>query len=241
MDVVACMNLGRVYDPIADSYLPGSCEDVLTDTPSATTGEYMINGIKTTCYFVDEEAWTLVMKIPSNQSDGKFYYDSSYWWAGVSINAAATDLMSDVELVHPFYSSMPIKGIRLAMGNLSRYHNHSIQRPSAQNLMIGPEVYVDDKYTRQDFLNFMNPNQRNLWSQQPNCNERAFHIRDVGGVYCRYGMSLNNENNCGSSDSAIGFGCKQATRPSFGAGGMEVHNSFWAGRSHYLQGWIFVR
>eukprot|EP00730_Choanoeca_flexa_P001973 TRINITY_DN10864_c0_g1_i1.p1 TRINITY_DN10864_c0_g1~~TRINITY_DN10864_c0_g1_i1.p1 ORF type:complete len:577 (+),score=136.93 TRINITY_DN10864_c0_g1_i1:1748-3478(+) len=237
-----CLNTGRKYDAANNKCYPTSCEEVLAADAAAATGEYMINGIKTTCYFVGGEAWTLVMKIPSDQSNGNFFYDSAYWWDSMSVNADKTDLMSDVELVHPFYHSMPIQGIRLAMGNLTRYHNHSISRSSAQALFTGDEILVN-YYSRQDFLDLMPVDKRNRWNGQDNCNERAFQIRDESGVFCRYGIAMNNEDECRTSDSSLGFGCKQISRStkSYGAGGMEVFNSFWTGRNIFLQGWIFVR
>eukprot|EP00730_Choanoeca_flexa_P001974 TRINITY_DN10864_c0_g1_i10.p4 TRINITY_DN10864_c0_g1~~TRINITY_DN10864_c0_g1_i10.p4 ORF type:complete len:192 (+),score=32.26 TRINITY_DN10864_c0_g1_i10:840-1415(+) len=180
----------------------------------------------------------LVMKISSNVSENRaFGYDSAYWWDSMSVDADKTDLLSDVELVHPFYHSMPVKAVRFALGSLDRYHNHSTEACNLQALLTGNEVHVDNAYSRQDFLDLMPVDKRNRWDGQPNCNERAFQIQDGSGVFCRYGIAMNNENECWTSDSSLGFGCKQTSRAGkeYGAGGMEVFNAFWEGRNIYLR------
>lgn len=94
-------------------------------------------------------------------------------------------LTADTNMIHPFYSSYGIKAIRLSMDLIDNAHEHDIVRTSAQALLTGDEVMVSADFSRQDFLNYFPTNLRNKWDGQPNCNERAFHIRDLTGVHCR--------------------------------------------------------
>ena len=58
------------------------------------------------------------------------------------------------------------------------------------------------------------------------------------GTNCRYGITMNNENECLSNDSSIGFGChSNITMPTATQVLVEVVGI----GSHPHRGWIFVR
>eukprot|EP00045_Choanoeca_perplexa_P013105 m.146372 g.146372 ORF g.146372 m.146372 type:complete len:614 (+) comp16239_c0_seq1:1326-3167(+) len=216
-----------------------SCQAILDADASAASGTYNIQGMPTGCYMKDGKGWMLIMKIPSsNQAD--FFYDSDYWWNNTVVNADDTDLLANKAMVHPFYHRLAITSIRISLGNIDAAHEHNLPAlQTAQALFTGPEILISN-YDRQDFIDFF-PTDR--WTNQLNCNERAFQIRDESGVFCRYGIAMNNENECRTSDSSIGIGCKQTSRStkSYGAGAMEVFGNKWAGVNIFLQGWVMAR
>ena len=159
----------------------------------------------------DGKGWMLVMKIPSTNQD-KFFCkdspslvclprppsqqaaapslmllplcvdDSDYWWNNTVVNADDTDLLANKPMIHPFYHSLAVTSIRIAMGSIEKAHEHRLLAlGSAQALFTGPEILITN-YERKDFTDFF-PADR--WVGQDNCNERAFQIRDQSGVFCR--------------------------------------------------------
>jgi hypothetical protein len=73
------------------------------------------------------------------------------------------------------------------------------------------------------------------FSTQPNCNQAGTNKNYSYGA--RIGISMNNEGDCGSNDSFIGFGTKSTT---YGIGSAD-----WNGgsivNSGYQIGWIWVK
>eukprot|EP00050_Salpingoeca_kvevrii_P011236 m.13794 g.13794 ORF g.13794 m.13794 type:complete len:136 (-) comp3325_c0_seq1:2359-2766(-) len=80
---------------------------------------------------------------------------------------------------------------------------------------------------RDSFLSVMNAAgiNRDNWDNQPHCNIRAFNlVHCCDNTNCRYGISMNNENECNSNDAAIGLGCYTNNKSSgrqIGAGGFR--------------------
>jgi hypothetical protein len=77
------------------------------------------------------------------------------------------------------------------------------------------------------------------WDAQPNCNEDR--INSVwGGQFAasaRIGISMNNEGDCNTNDSCIGFGLVRTGVTGFGAGGIA-----WPQNDRYTcYGWLWVR
>jgi hypothetical protein len=55
---------------------------------------------------------------------------------------------------------------------------------------------------------------------------------------CRFGLSMNNENDCGSPDASIGFGCYRGfDGVSVGAGSFAYAPS----AAYPRRGWIYIR
>ena len=102
--------------------------------------------------------------------------------------------------------------------------------------------YKRSKFSRNNFISLVAPySGGNQWNNQPNCNRRGFNLNEGDGQHrCRWGISMNNENNCGSNDASIGFGCFSnsncCSQRRFGAGG-----SRWSGdRRFATAGWILI-
>eukprot|EP00730_Choanoeca_flexa_P012197 TRINITY_DN3619_c0_g1_i2.p1 TRINITY_DN3619_c0_g1~~TRINITY_DN3619_c0_g1_i2.p1 ORF type:complete len:643 (+),score=157.87 TRINITY_DN3619_c0_g1_i2:36-1931(+) len=226
-----------------------SCQDVLDFDPTAPSGEYMVRGYITTCHMDDGKGWILIMKIPNGDANQKdFAYNGNAWKVQTPINHLETDLNTDKALLHPLYYEYPIAQVRLAMKSLTVYHDHNQTATSAWNLFNGAERMVNQDYTRDEFLSWAG-NLKAQFANQPNCNERAFHIQDEAGVKCRYGMSVNNEPDCRSSDAAMGMGCYVPyNNRNIGAGASYIGRNaqggnIWDGKGVLVfnRGWIFVR
>eukprot|EP00049_Salpingoeca_infusionum_P013515 m.252248 g.252248 ORF g.252248 m.252248 type:complete len:542 (-) comp15470_c3_seq1:144-1769(-) len=228
-----------------DPATPGeSCKHVLSVHPGAPSGKYWIKtGSSTYAVFCDMErdggGWTLVMKI-SNSGHNAFFYNSGYWSTTSTVNADSVLADDNVHHINLAYSQLAFTQIRLAAYSQDIAHIHSISKNSARELFTGSAVGVST--SRDAFFAYTNPvASSGNWGNQPYCNVRGFNVHDGYAGRCRYGNIMNNENECRSSDSAIGFGCYTNDQPNgpraIGAGGFRWSpDTVWS-----VRGWIYVR
>ncbi|XP_073247541.1 uncharacterized skeletal organic matrix protein 5-like [Porites lutea] len=145
--------------------------------------------------------WTLVMKI-----DGKkrtFHYDSTLWTDTRDYHSSSGNILFDhQETKLPTYWSTPFSKICLAMKIDSQVKSIVIYR-QANSLY---SLIADGEY-RSTSLG------RNTWkkligkqaSLQKNCNREGFNSV-TSSSRARIGIISNNENDCKTCDSRIGFG-----------------------------------
>ena len=77
------------------------------------------------------------------------------------------------------------------------------------------------------------------YGNQPYCNVAGYNLTPgrTDHARCRFGLLMNNENECGSPDSAIGFGCDRSySGYALGAGSFTL-----TAGAYPRRGWIFVR
>ncbi|KAL9980276.1 hypothetical protein ACROYT_G008838 [Oculina patagonica] len=148
--------------------------------------------------------WTLVMKIDGSKNT--FHYDSSYWSDkndyGLPVGATALDT-NEVKL--PSYWNTPFTKICLGM-EANGQRNFIVFEESANSLYS----LIADGEHRDTFLG------RDKWktligteaSLQTNCNQEGFNSigGNPNGAKARIGIIGNQENDCNSCDSRIGFG-----------------------------------
>lgn len=73
---------------------------------------------------------------------------------------------------------------------------------------------------------------------QLNCNRAGYNINLP--TRCRFGIIMNNENDCASADSAVGFGCRRDSIPhNVSAGAISWNGE--PGAKHPTKGWIFIK
>ncbi len=182
--------------------------------------------------------WTLVL-MTEGDDPGTFAYGSQYWDSTALLNETTTDPTTDLNMKNEAYNSLSFVEVRLDMTTAGNSHILSSTHSSALALFTGPQLNVS--YSRTDFLNWINVANNN-WNNQGNCNVRGFQVSvDGGEARCRYGITMNNENDCNTNDAAIGFGCfTQFTNVpvrNISCGGFR-----WNGDVRYnRRGWIYVR
>ncbi|KAL9954454.1 hypothetical protein ACROYT_G041995 [Oculina patagonica] len=160
------------------------------------------------CHFGDfgcgDGGWTPVMKINGNKKT--FHYDSKFWKDRKTYNLEGGKTGFDTqETKLPSYWSTPFSKICLGMKN-GQELNFIVINKQANSLH---SLIADGQY-RATSLG------RNTWktlieseaSLQLNCNREGFNAEsgrsDLGKA--RIGILGNNENDCHSCDSRIGFG-----------------------------------
>jgi len=145
--------------------------------------------------------WTLVMKIDGTQ--GNFHYGSNLWNNKDTFNPAGGKTGFDTqETKLPTYWNTPFSKICLGM-RIGQQINFVTVEETASSLYS----LISDGQYRGTSLG------RNTWkgligsqaSLQTNCNKEGFNAA-CGGIKVRMGIISNNEEDCVSCDSRIGFG-----------------------------------
>ena len=183
----------------------------------------------------DGGGWTLVLMVKSGDRD-TLRYDAAWWGGTKTLNAGIVDPKVDDNMRNAAWHLLGFTAIRMDMASVGKSHTVTVSKPSAAALFTGG--HVGTPYNRQQFLDWI-PVDNAKWNNQAHCNVSGFQST-TAGANCRYGLIMNNENNCSSNDSAIGFGCQT--------------NSYSADRwtacgghtwdptaAHPQRGWIFVR
>ncbi|XP_022801427.1 uncharacterized skeletal organic matrix protein 5-like [Stylophora pistillata] len=148
--------------------------------------------------------WTLVMKI--NGSLRTFHYDDDLWSNKKTFNLEGGKTGFDSnETKLPTYWNTPFTRICLGMKIGDQDSFIAIDKPASSLYSL----IADGKY-RATSLG------RNTWkrligsraSLQRNCNKEGFNVVCTSSRHskARIGYIANQENNCGSCDSRIGFG-----------------------------------
>jgi hypothetical protein len=196
------------YNPANGCETAGACVYASCNAipRAAPTGVYTLNagGINWSAYCdmtSDGGGWTLVMKVPGR--DPGFVYTSAIWTNSVTLNEGSTDLSTTPAKFRGFFS-LPFQQLRVGMVDGSP--RYLVVPVSATN--VGPLNAIFAGGARATTVG------RNAWrglvgspSLQPNCNAEGFN-QVSGGDYqaVRLGILANQENDCGTADSRIGFG-----------------------------------
>ncbi|XP_028396196.1 uncharacterized skeletal organic matrix protein 5-like [Dendronephthya gigantea] len=201
--------------------LASSCKELLERNSSLPNGVYKLQNIFSLeqydvyCHMdaisgCGGGGWTLVMKIDGNQND--FNYNSPYW-----INKAAYEVEDGLE------------GLTEKQTKLASYWNTPFNK-----ICLGMKVNSETRWIALDydasslynvirygsFKRLSTAAGRGAWGSlingsalQPNCNQEGFSIdiRYAASHFSTYvrvriGIVANNENDCKSCDSCIGFG-----------------------------------
>ncbi|XP_046864159.1 uncharacterized protein LOC124458109 [Xenia sp. Carnegie-2017] len=190
-----------------------SCKEALKDD-SAKDGVYLVKTktslgyskvfCKKTISGCSGEGWTLVMKIDGNKKT--FDFDSSLWKNKNSYNIENGKTgVDNLETKIPTYWSTNIN--KICVGMRFKGETNFISIDFHANSLY--DVIADGKYHQTNVS-------RNKWMSlitdsalQPNCNKEGFNVFDKINSHprVRIGIIGNNEKNCRSSDSFIGFGC----------------------------------
>ncbi|XP_078351946.1 putative skeletal organic matrix protein 5 [Oculina patagonica] len=186
--------------------------------------------------------WTLAMKIDGNKKT--FHYDSIFWSNRDAYNLAGGKTGFDLqETKLPSYWSTPFSKICLGM-KIGHQINFIVINKQANSLY---SLIADGQY-RATSLG------RNTWksligsqaSLQANCNKEGFNAagsHSKGAARARIGILGNNENDCVTTDSKVGFGTGGATDDSNTCGNNAVqgHTSDNGAKNIKAMGYILVQ
>jgi hypothetical protein len=199
--------------------------------------------------------WTLVMKINGSSTSSSFYYSSLLWTNTTTLNPTSTDL-SATEAKFASYSTVPFTGVLGMMTGTGG--TNVLPIPLASNASL--ENLVATTAANTVFTNLGRAAWDNLASPaaapQANCNMDGLNVIPFStpctGPYLnntasiRIGILMNQEADCCSPDSYVGFGGSygystcEGNIPAAGAlGGLVA--CYAGGPNIYDMGYLFVR
>jgi len=148
--------------------------------------------------------WTLVMKVDGSKRT--FHYNSKLWSNKIEFNLAGGKTGFDNhETKLPTYWKTPFSKICLSMKVGHQIRSIIINKHSGSLYsLIADGKFRATSLGRNTWKKLIGPQA----SLQTNCNREGFNAigANSGQSKARIGILGNQENNCGSSDSRIGFG-----------------------------------
>ncbi|XP_028396056.1 uncharacterized protein LOC114520053 [Dendronephthya gigantea] len=200
----------------ATKYFP-SCKVLHLHRPLLPNGVYSLRlnsstaPYKVYCHMTDIQGcggggWTLALKVDGKKST--FYYESSHWTNKESYAVEdGLEGLTEKESKLASYWNTPFKKICLGMtvNGDRRWMMLDYEASSLHSLIAGNQFQRTSAG-------------KNAWMSmivgsllQANCNREGFMIRNAFHIYsfdARLGFLANNEGDCLSSDSWVGFGAK---------------------------------
>ena len=189
-----------------------SCKQILDSLSNPPSGVYWLDpdgvgkGVAKFRVWCDMSAdgggWTLLLKIDGKSS--LFVYGSALWTTDATVNPDKPEFDSGQAKVAAF-SSLPFEELRLGMksGDQSRWLKVQHKATSLLAALTDGNYRPFDKAIgRQAWKGLLAGS-----SLQPNCSREGFN-NSVGGAFAkvRIGIIANEQDNCGTPDSRIGFG-----------------------------------
>ncbi|MEC7986570.1 MAG: MopE-related protein [Myxococcota bacterium] len=186
----------------SDALCPGtSCQDILSQTGSTTDGVYWIdpdgNGSHEAYCDMNTNGggWTLILKT-SGDAYVSLYYTDALWTNNTLLNETSLDTSTSSNSKLESFITMPLNEL---YGCFPTY-NHCIYaytgtNQTAKDLFSGGSLQIGSGFNGQ---------MHSGWNYQSNC--PYFGINTPFAIRARFGFSANQENNCNSNDTAVGFG-----------------------------------
>ncbi|XP_028403323.1 uncharacterized skeletal organic matrix protein 5-like [Dendronephthya gigantea] len=197
--------------------LPSSCKEQFERNRSSPNGVYNLKHNESLQYYpvycnmaeihgCGEGGWTLVMKIDGNKNE--FSYDSAYWTNKETYNVeGGLKGLTEDQTKLASYWNIPFKKICLGM-EVDDEERWTVLNYTAISLY---DVIVDGSFKSTKAG-------RKAWESlifgsalQKNCNQEGFNIKiekyyGNASTNVRIGLVANNQNDCKTCNSCIGFG-----------------------------------
>lgn len=188
--------------------VPTSCQALRTALPSAPSGMYRIDpdgaagpiaAFNVYCEMIGTEGWTLALK--ANGAATTFAYSAAHWTTSSTLNTTSTDL-SLTEAKFASFNTMPFTQLRLGMreGTTDRFITVAATGTSLLS-RFSTTGYLATAAGRSAWQSLIGTPRLQQYCSQEGTNNAVGTYASV-----RIGILGNQENECGSPDSFIGFG-----------------------------------
>lgn len=231
-----------------------SAAAILAANPNAADGPYWLNhgtGAYRTWCMMDAGGYHLVAKINNTPADtsNPWSFSGARWNQQSTTNeGSSVDLNNGDVLNRGYYGYTLTTGFLMAMENgynwLHADGNRNIPRTGVTARQAFNTRQDLSQPDREDFLQWMMSVgvHRNNWDNQPYCNRVGFYRQDSSSTGMRFGITMNNENECNSNDSSIGFGIYTNNQNASGDRNAAAGGFRWNGTVRYPRsGFIFVK
>eukprot|EP00794_Sanderia_malayensis_P010881 gene10881-12037_t len=191
-----------------------SCKQIKEDKPDSSNGVYGLKSGKHHCIMDNSQCgqggWTLAMKIDGTKAT--FDVTSSYWESNTVYNVEnSLNSFEDNEAKFPAFNTLGFTSICLGMkvNNVMRWLKISKSATSLLSIFQGGN-YQQTTLGRAAWMGLISGS-----SLQSNCNREGFNVKRDGNMImdARMGFIANQENDCASPDSYIGFGLRGISPP----------------------------
>ena len=218
---------------------------ILAEDPTVSNGVYWLNhggGAYQAYCDMTNGGYILCAKISSSPADtsNPWSYNGGRWSASSPVaEAACQNTGSGDALNRAYYEYQTQTGFRFAMNTVDNVLTVARTGVTPKTAFTGSQY--NTSLSRDQFLNWI-PESSSQWNNQPHCNRNGFNRTDSSNARMRFGHTMNNENECNSNDSAIGFGCYTNNNSSSGTRNCAAGGFRWNGTVRYpYNGWIWVK
>jgi hypothetical protein len=224
-----------------------SAAAILAQEPSSPNGVYWLNhgsgAYQAFCY-MSAGGYILVGKIAATSSNNTGWaYGGSNWSATSPISETeCQNTNSGDSLNRGYYGYTATTGFLFSLGSFTNTLSVSRTGVTARSAFTGSQFNMDSM-SRSQFMTWINTAgvSSSNWDNQPNCNRIGFNRTDSSQTAMRFGITMNNENDCTSNDSAIGFGT-YSNNDTNGVRNVPAGGHRWSSDQKFpLQGYIFVK
>jgi hypothetical protein len=218
-------------------------------TSTTTSGYYYIslNGTprQVYCDMSGSTAWMLAMRCANNTNT--FRYAASYWTDNSTLNESS-DPLTNIDIKNNYlWQSFTFTQLRLTGSQTTTSYNSNPLVFTGFNTTLntmfnaGNNIYDSNvALGRSAWLSWFNSvtgTATSVFDNQPNCN-----VDQINANYtyagARIGLVMNNENDCGSDDSAVGFGTYGYSDNTNGTG---AGGTSWNPNTQYRgHGWLWI-
>eukprot|EP00794_Sanderia_malayensis_P010883 gene10883-12039_t len=185
-----------------------SCKQIKEEKPDSSNGVYDLKSGKHHCIMDNSHCgqggWTLAMKIDGTKAT--FNLTSPYWEDNTVYNienGLKSFENNDNEAKFPAFNTLGFTSICLGMkvNNVTKWLKISKSATSLLSIFQGGD-YQETTVSRTTWMGLISGS-----SLQSNCNREGFNVkRNDNTMIARIGLIANQENECASPDSCIGFG-----------------------------------
>jgi hypothetical protein len=229
---------GSVYKPAASAAYIYSAGDSNGD------GSYYIAStsgtIQTYCDMTNGQ-FMLCATIDSSQPVNSVWaYAGGNWSTSSPVNEASLTTLADSDAVNRLYYEFTATTMRFCLGTAANALQYAYSG-TAKSLFTGSSRGTG--FGRSAFMSWFQTGtgtSSSIFDNQPNCNAEGFNIS--GPSYAgRLMISMNNEGDCSSNDSAVGFGT-YTNGDTGGVRNIEAGGHRWNPDARYgAKGMIFVK
>jgi len=223
-------------------------DEILAINPQATNGAYWYNfGSGAVQIYTDFNAggYLLAAKINSSTDPaGAWTYSGSNWTATSEVSGSdGANIAAGSSVTKAYYEYNMKVGFRMCLGTITNALTEIYSGGTPRSAFTGSQR--SNQNGRSNFLSWFTTGTgqpSSVFDNQPYCNTSGFNVTSVSAAALRWGITMNNENDCASNDSAVGFGTYTNNQSSSGVRNVQAGGHRWNGDERFpAQGYIFVR
>lgn len=238
------------FDGSSSALAARSASHIKTMTGTTTNGAYWINTgsgpVQTYCLMSVGGGYMLAAKIAANSTPvNDWSFNGQNWTKTTVVNESAIANISAGDAVGRAYFEHTCRtGYAMALATVTNVLTFPRAGLTPRVAFTQGAPYELAPYlTRGNFMTWIatagTPSSN--WDNQPNANNiRMNTVNEISGVGMRFGITMNNEDNNTSNDSAIGFGT-YTNNDVLGVRNVSAGGHRWSPDTRYpYQGFIFV-